>query len=213
MTNTDDDQRTPTKLIYEALEHAADERERVSAAPHVPDKVLNTVRCEIEYHAAVMEFFNRLKPHLPDRPDYWNNTPLWTEPMDGKKTRACEAVGDLYGLENHEVAELFEGLEASEEFPEIEPQDELVRGLRHLVHWRGRTETVERTTYDVIEGEDTVTVEQPIHLPQSIAMRVHDVLEDAAADLGYNVRPGKDIVQTELDPETGESTVTGVTNG
>lgn len=206
-------ERTPQKLVYEAHKAAARERERVSAAPLVPDDVLDTQLAEVEYHAAVLEYFNRLKPHLPDRPEYWDRVPLWNEPLDGEREGIADAFAQYYGVETHHALALLDALERNENFPAIESRaDETVRGLKNLVHWRGRTQVESRTRHDVLDGDVTETVERPMHLPRQVAMRVHDALDEAAAELGYNTRPGKDIAKTKLDPESGEYTVEEVTS-
>lgn len=205
-------ERTPRKLVYQAHKAAAEERQRVNAAPYVSDDILDTQYIEVEYHAAIMEYFSRLKPHLPDRPEFWDEVPLYNEPLDGQRREIARDFAQYYGIEEHQALKLFDGLENNENFQAIQPQeDATVRGLKNLVHWRGRTEIVEETREDVIDGEVTEVIEKPLHLPRDVAMRVHDALDAAAADLGYNVRPGREIVKTNLDGESGEYEVEGVT--
>lgn len=206
-------ERTPQKLVYEAHKQAAEERERVNAAPYVPDSAVNTQFAEVEYHAAVLEYFNRLKPHLPDRPEYWDRVPLWNEPLEGKRDELAGRFAEYYGVEKHQAIALFDALERNENFPAIQPRtDSTVRGLKNLVHWRGRTETETRTKNDVLAGEVRETVERPMHLPREVAMRAHDALDAAASDLGYNTRPGKDITKSRLKGDASEYTVEGVVN-
>jgi hypothetical protein len=208
----DDGPASPRRMVLNAHEQAARERERVSAAPMVPDDVLDTRLAEVEYHAAVMEYFNRLKPHLPDRAEYWERVALWAEPLDGARQQLAKDFARYYGVEAHDVLDLLDALERNQNFPEIQPrEDDTVRGLRNLTSWRGRTETVTRERHDVIDGTVTETVTRPKHLPRGAAMRAHDALDEAAAALGYNVRPGEDVAETKLDGEAEEYEVEGVT--
>jgi hypothetical protein len=202
--DTDSEERTPQKLLYEAHKRAAEERQRVSAAPILPDSMLDTQVVEIEYHAAVMEYFNRLKPHLPDRPEFWNRVPLWNDPPDGQRKEIAESMAEFYGIDTSRALGVLDMLEDNEQFPEVQPRtDETVRGLKHLVHWRGKSTTEQVERHDVIDGSSVKLVERPIHLPRDVAMRVHDALDEAAAELGFNVRPGKDIAKSSLDGESG----------
>lgn len=213
MSQAPAEERTPQKLVYEAHKNAAKERERVNAAPYVPDDVINTQLAEVEYHAAIMEYFSRLKPHLPDRPEYWNDVALWNEPLQGRRAQIAESLARYYGIETYEVHSLLDALETSENWPDItERGDQTVRGLKNLVHWRSRTETEQQTRTDVIEGEVSETIVRPMHLPRDVAMRAHDALDEVAAELGYNTRPGKDITKSRLDAESGDYGVEGVTS-
>lgn len=203
-------ERTPQRLVYESHQRAAEERERVSAAPMVPDHAINTKLAEVEYHAAVIEYFNRLKPHLPNRKEYWEDVPLWNEPLEGRRAQLARDLAEYYGVEEYQALSLLDTLEEGDHFPEYSPREgTTVCGLKNLVHWRGRTEMETVTRNDVLDGKVTETIERPMHLPRQVAMRAHDALDEAAADLGYNTRPGKDIAKSRLD---GEYTVEGVTN-
>lgn len=213
MSNNNDDEqqrRTPRRLVYEAYERAAQERERVSAAPMVPDAVIDTQLAEVEYHAAVMEYFNRLKPHLPKRKRFWEEIPLWNDPLDGRRAELAAALAEYYGVEQYQALGVLDTLEG-EQFPEFQAREgETVCGLKNLVHWRGRTEPETVTRRDVIDGEITETIERPVHLPREVAMRAHDALDEAAAELGYNVRPADDIPTSQLGPDGEEYEVDGV---
>lgn len=212
-TEPEENRPTPQRLIFESHERAAAERERVSAAPMLPDSVIDTNMAEVEYHAAVLEYFNRLKPHLTKRRHYWDEVPLYNEPLDGKRDELADMLAKYYGVEQHQALAALDWLEDTEHFEGFYPREgATVCGLKNLVHWRDRTETQTVTRKDMIDGKVTETVVKPIHLPKSVAMRVHDALDKAAADLGYNVRPGKDITKSEIDADSGEYSVTGVTH-
>lgn len=211
-SNSSDDEHSTTssKLLYEAMRNAAEQRERAAVAPLVPDRVLSTRLANVEYHAAVMEYFNRLSPHLLRRPVFWDEVPLYSEPIDGVRDAIADAYARYYGITKTEALDLFDALEDHDEFPDIgSRQDETVRGLRNLVHWRNRTESYTVESEDIIDGESVEEYERQQCLPREVAMTVHDKLDEAAASLGFNTSPGKDIPETRLRKD-GEMEVVGV---
>lgn len=210
----------PQRMVYESYRNAAQQRERVTAAPLVPDHVLDTEITTVEYHAALMEYYSRLAPHLQERPYFNDRIPLFSRPMDGRREQLAKDIAEYYRVEVRDVLELLDEVEKrgtqdykpdEETFEPFEPQpdEETVRGLRSLRHWRSRTTTDVIEEEHAIKGKTSRTVERAEYLPRDVAMRVHDVLDSAASALGYNVRPGRDLVQSNIDT-SGEINVEGV---
>jgi hypothetical protein len=178
----------------------------------VPDDMIDSHVAEVEYHASLMEYFSLMAPHLPDRPAFWERVPLFADPVQGKREQMANLFAEYYGVDVKDGFELFDAIEENDAFPDIEAQDEeVVRGLKSLKHWRGRTrtETVERQS--LTKGKVTETIERSEHLPLPVAMRVHDLLDEAAAELGFNVRPSKDMRNSTVNEEA-EFEVDGVTD-
>lgn len=207
----------PESLIYEAYSNCAQQRERVSVAPLVPDEVLDTKMNEVEYHGAIMEYFNRLSPHLPDRPHYWEKIELFSYPMDGAREELAEQLADYYSIDTKTALRVLDLMEHSEKLEEVDDSfseinsnegDGTVRGLKSLKHWRNKTYTTTEEREDIIQGREVVEVTEQEYLPREVAMRIHDILDEAASKLGYNTRPGRDITRTEVSEEGFE--VTGV---
>jgi len=183
-----DGEGTPARdaHIFEAYKRAAEQRERVELAPFVPDHAIDERVAEAEYHAAVIEYFSRLEPHLPDRRHYWKEVELYPSPFQADRERVVQALADCYNLTETDAVAVLEDIETDPSLPEIDPDaDEIARGLRSLQRWRGRTTRGERTREDPIEGEIRETVERPVYMPKSLSLRAHAVLNQAAASLGF----------------------------
>lgn len=193
----------PQQLIHESHRLCAEERSRVQAA-HLLDEIDETA-VQMQYHAALMEYFSRLEPHLPDRREYWEDVPLFSEPVDGRREQLAEEIAEYTGCS---ISDAHDALDELRNDPD--EWDEMVCGLKALRGWRTRSRTVEIEEHSIVDGRQVKTVERPQHLPVDVAMHVHDLLDEAAAELGYNTRPGKDIAQSHLDAETGRYEVTGL---
>lgn len=180
-----DDQTGSDRLILEAYERAAEHRERAELAPFVPDRIVNSEIASAEYFAAVIEYYSRLEPHLPDRPHYWKQVALVPQPVSSTKNRVVDALMDHYGLDFQTALDELEQIENDARYYPEPQGDDVMCGLRSLQAWRSRTTSQQRVYEDVLEGRQTVEREMPQYLPRKHTLRVHTVLDEAASDLGF----------------------------
>jgi hypothetical protein len=181
----DDSQRGSARLILDAYVRAARHRERVEVAPFVPDARLDEQVAAAEYFAAVMEYYNRLEPHLVDRPAYWERAPLWTDPDDGgDREQLVEHFARYYHVDYQTALDVLDAVEADNRFP-CREQDETVRGLQTLQLWRRRSTVDVERERDPYRGVVEREVERPEFLPPRLTLRAHTLLDEAASDLGF----------------------------
>jgi hypothetical protein len=194
----DDGVRARDAHIFEAYQRAAEYRERAELAPFVGNALSEDV-ASAEYHAAVIEYFSRLEPHLPERPEYWENVSLFPTPVGGDREPVVQALADCYGLSETDAVGVLDYIESDPAVPVEDPRGDVARGLRTLQRWRGRTTTVEQTHDDPREGVVTRQVTQPVYLPKRLTLRAHAVLNEAAASLGFGPE-SKTIEEWDEDP-------------
>jgi len=195
--------RRPIELVYNAHEEAVEARQRMLLAPQLPEDKLPTRLAAVEYHGALMEYFSQLSPHLTGEEPYWSEVGLFSYPIEGRRNELAKSLARYYGVEVSAVLDLFDRVEADDEtYREWTPRDEqTVRGLRMLKHWRIRYLTEKRDVEDAT-GVRTETIQRPDSLPPEAALRVHDLLDQAAAQLGYNIRPKEKKPETKLTDES-----------
>lgn len=187
------------RLIIDAYERAAEHRERAALAPFVPDDVVDTDIAAAEYFAAVIEYYSRLEPHLPDRPHYWKQVPLIPDPVDSGRDQVVTALMDFYNVDHQTALQVLEYAEDDPSFPIDEPDDDVLHGLRSLQAWRSRTTRVRDVRDDVLDGAHVVERNLPQYLPRQHTLRVHTVLDEAAAKLGFGPE-GEIPEEWEKDP-------------